>query len=112
MVRHPLTEYRHELSSGGIRVDKEALLKQLEHRGALDELDFQKAVIEERVPFSYGGGIGISRLLMLLLRMGHIGQVQCGLWHNEHFKQAKEAGIDLIPDRIVEVPDKQGDLAP
>lgn len=114
MVRHPLTEYRHELSSGGIRVDKEALLKQLEHRGALDEtkLDFQNAVMEERVPFSYGGGIGISRLLMLLLRMGHIGQVQCGLWHDEHYRQASEAGIELIPDRIIDVPATYGGFAP
>lgn len=114
MVRHPLTEYRHELSSGGIRVDRDTLLKQLEHRGALDEthLDFQKAVMEERVPFSYGGGIGISRLLMLLLRMGHIGQVQCGLWHDDHFKQAMNAGIELIPDRIVDGPSLRGGLAP
>ncbi|CAB9501152.1 Aspartate--ammonia ligase [Seminavis robusta] len=103
MVGHPLTEYRHELSSMGIRVDKESLFKQLEHRGALHEteLDFQKAVLQEDLPFSYGGGIGISRLLMLLLRMGHIGQVQVGLWHDEHYKQAFDAGIDLIPDRIV-----------
>ena len=104
MVRHPITEYRHELSSMGIRVDKEALLKQLEHRGVLHEkdLEFQKAVIEERPPFSYGGGIGISRLLMLLLRTGHIGEVQVGLWHDAHFQQAAEAGIDMIPDRIIQ----------
>ena len=114
MVFHPLTEYRHELSSGGIRVDKDSLLKQLEHRGALDEtkLDFQRAVLEEKLPFSYGGGIGISRLLMLLLRMGHIGQVQCGLWHDEHYRQAMEAGIDLIPDRIVNFPNPREGLTP
>ena len=113
-MRHPLTEYRHELSSGGIRVDKDSLYKQLEHKGVLHELDlpFQKAVLEENLPFSYGGGIGISRLLMLLLRLGHIGQVQVGLWHDEHYKQAFAAGIDLIPDRIVD--DLMGDseLAP
>jgi len=104
MVRHPLTEYRHELSSMGIRVDKDSLLKQLEHRGMLDQKDlaFHKAVIEGELPFSYGGGIGISRLLMLLLRTGHIGEVQVGLWHDAHYKQAQEAGIDLIPDRLVE----------
>lgn len=115
MVQHPLTEYRHELSSGGIRVDKDSLYNQLEHRDALDELnlDFQKAVYEERLPFSYGGGIGISRLLMLLLRMGHIGQVQVGLWHDDHYKQAFEAGIELIPDRIVEREQPRGGgLAP
>lgn len=105
IVKHPLTEYRHELSSMGIRVDKESLLLQLEHRGVSHEADlaFQKAVIDERLPFSYGGGIGISRLLMLLLRTGHIGEVQCGLWHDAHYEQAMAAGIDLIPDRLVDV---------
>ena len=105
IVRHPLTEYRHELSSMGIRVDKDSLLKQLEHRGVMDDakLDYQRAVIEERLPFSYGGGIGISRLLMLLLRTGHIGEVQCGIWHDEHYRQAMAAGIDMIPDRIINV---------
>lgn len=103
MCMHPLTEYRHEISSMGIRVDKESLLAQLEHRGMMDEaeLDFFKAVIEERVPFSYGGGIGISRLAMLLLRTGHIGEVQVGLWHDAHYKQAAAAGIDMIPDRLI-----------
>lgn len=103
IVRHPLTGYRHELSSMGIRVDKESLPKQLEHRGVSNELhlDFQRAVMEERVPLSYGGGLGISRLLMLLLRTGHVGEVQVGLWHDAHYQQAAAAGIDLIPDRIV-----------
>ncbi|KAL3932785.1 MAG: hypothetical protein SGARI_003871 [Bacillariaceae sp.] len=87
----------------GIRVDKDSLLKQLEHRGVSHEadLDFQKAVIEEQLPFSYGGGIGISRLMMLLLRTCHIGEVQVGLWHDEHHKQALDAGIDMIPDRLL-----------
>lgn len=87
----------------GIRVDKESLLAQLEHRDMMDEaeLDFFKAVIEERVPFSYGGGIGISRLAMLLLRTAHIGEVQVGLWHDAHYKQAAAAGIDMIPDRLI-----------
>lgn len=87
----------------GIRVDKESLLAQLEHRGMMDEaeLDFFKAVLEERLPFSYGGGIGISRLLMLLLRTGHIGEVQVGLWHDDHYRQAAAAGMDMIPDRII-----------
>lgn len=89
----------------GIRVDKDSLIAQLEARNMMYEadLDFMKAVIEEKVPYSYGGGIGISRLLMLLLRTGHIGEVQVGLWHDAHYKQAAEAGIDLIPDRIMEL---------
>jgi aspartate--ammonia ligase len=103
MVLHPLTQYRHEISSMGIRVDKEALLKQLEHRGMMHEtsLDFQKALLEGHLPYSYGGGIGISRTLMLLLRTAHIGEVQCGLWHDAHYEQVRPAGIDLIPDRII-----------
>jgi aspartate--ammonia ligase len=104
LVCHPITEYRHELSSMGIRVDKESLLKQLEHRKFLEKerhLQYFEAVIDERLPFSYGGGIGVSRLLMLLLRTGHIGEVQVGLWHDEHYRQTAEAGIDMIPDRII-----------
>lgn len=106
IVKHPLTEYRHELSSMGIRVNKESLIKQLAHRGVSHEanLDFQKAVIEGRLPFSYGGGLGISRLLMLLLRTCHIGEVQVGVWHDQHYEQAIEAGIDIIPDRILNLP--------
>jgi aspartate--ammonia ligase len=105
IVRHPLTEYRHELSSMGIRVDEESLLKQLYHRGVLlheSTLGYQRAILEAKLPLSYGGGIGISRLLMQLLRTGHIGEVQVGVWHEAHYRQAALAGIDLIPDRIVE----------
>lgn len=103
MVLHPLTEYRHEISSMGIRVDGKALMRQLEHRGMLQEKDlgFFKALRDEKLPYSYGGGIGISRLLMLLLRTCHIGEVQVGVWHDKHFEQAAEAGMDLIPDRIL-----------
>jgi aspartate--ammonia ligase len=104
IVHHPLTEYRHELSSMGIRVDKDSLWKQLEHRGVLYEVElpYQKAVLEDKLPLSYGGGLGISRVLMLLLRTSHIGEVvQVGLWHDLHYQQAEEAGIGLIPDRIV-----------
>jgi aspartate--ammonia ligase len=103
MVRHPLTEYRHEISSMGVRVDGDVLMKQLEHRGMLDQKDlpFYKALRDGKLPLSYGGGLGISRLLMLLLRTGHIGEVQVGLWHDAHYAQAAKAGMDLIPDRIL-----------
>ena len=103
IVFHPLTQYRHELSSMGIRVDKQSLLRQLEHRGMMHEIElpYQRAVLEDRLPLSYGGGIGISRLMMLLLRTCHIGEVQAGVWHDEHYRQTLEAGIDMIPDRIL-----------
>lgn len=106
MVYNPITEYRHELSSMGIRVDKDSLLKQLEHRKVLNkekEKQYYDAVLHDQLPFSFGGGLGISRLLMQLLRTGHIGEVQVGLWHDAHYEQAGEAGIDLIPDRIIKV---------
>jgi aspartate--ammonia ligase len=104
MVMHPLTGYRHELSSMGIRVDSKSIVAQLKHRGFENQIDlpFNQSVIHNRLPFSYGGGIGISRLLMLLLRCAHIGEVQCGIWHDEHYKQVCGApGVDMIPDRIV-----------
>lgn len=87
----------------GIRVDKDSLLRQLEHKGTMHEaeLDYQQAVLQGKLPYSYGGGIGISRVLMLLLRTCHIGEVQVGLWHDAHYEQAMTNGIDLIPDRIV-----------
>ena len=78
-------------------------MAQLKNRGMEHEVnfEFQKAVINEEVPFSYGGGLGISRTLMLLLRTGHIGEVHCGVWHDDHFRQTAAAGIDMIPDRFV-----------
>jgi aspartate--ammonia ligase len=93
----------------GIRVDKDSLLKQLQHRGVSHEADydFQKALIEGKLPFSYGGGIGMSPLSMLLLRTCHIGEVQVGLWHDEHYKQAMAAVVDMIPDRILNFPSSE-----
>jgi aspartate--ammonia ligase len=110
---HPLTGYRHEISSMGIRVDKASLLEQLEHREMQDQagLSFFQAVIHEQVPYSYGGGLGISRLLMLLLRTAHIGEVHVGVWHDAHYEQAARAGMDLIPDRIVSGPASTPSLA-
>jgi len=103
IVRHPVTGYRHELSSMGIRVDADSLRKQLEHRGMEDraKLAFHKKILDDELPLCIGGGIGISRMLMLLLQRGHIGEVQVGIWHSEHFKQAEQHGISLIPDRII-----------
>lgn len=103
-VKHPVTGYRHELSSMGIRVDAQSMLAQLAHRGMNDRipLPYHQGVINSTLPFTIGGGIGISRLLMLLLQTAHIGQVQVGVWADRHIAQAKAAGIDVIPDRIVQ----------
>lgn len=113
IVMHPLTGYRHELSSMGVRVDAASIVAQLKHRGLEHEMDlpFNRAVICNQLPFSYGGGIGISRLLMLLLRTAHIGEVQCGVWHDEHYKMVSGApGIDLIPDRIIDLTSEPSEL--
>ena len=77
LVWNPVTRRRHELSSMGIRVTKDALRRQLELSGQLAFLDlpYHRAIQEERVPLSIGGGIGQSRTMMLLLRKAHLGEV-------------------------------------
>ena len=87
-----------ELSSMGIRVDKKALLKQLEISGAEDrmELFFHKKLINEELPLSIGGGIGQSRLCMFLLRKAHIGEIQASIWPDDMRKKCKEHGMMLI----------------
>jgi hypothetical protein len=89
----------------GVRVNSESIVAQLNHRRLEREINlpFNQAVICNQLSFSLGGGIGISRLLMLLLRTAHIGEVQCGVWHDEHYRMVSGAGIDLIPDRIIDL---------
>ncbi len=86
-----------EISSMGIRVDKTALLRQLEIAGCLKrvELDFHKQLVEDRIPLSIGGGIGQSRLCMFFLRCAHIGEVQSSLWPEEMIKMCEENNINL-----------------
>lgn len=82
LVWNPVTRRRHELSSMGIRVTKESLRTQLELSGQLDFLDlpYHRAIVEDRVPLSVGGGIGQSRTMMLLLRKAHLGEVSVTVW--------------------------------
>lgn len=98
VVYYPVLDIALELSSMGIRVDRDALLSQLEKAGCPEraELPFQKSVIQEEVPFTIGGGIGQSRICMFFLRKAHIGEVQCSLWPEETLKACKEAGITLL----------------
>lgn len=87
-----------EISSMGIRVDSSALKKQLEIAGATDRLEneYHRDVLQGNLPLTVGGGIGQSRLCMLILQKAHIGEVQASLWPNNMNKQCKEAGIILL----------------
>lgn len=98
VVYYPVLDIALELSSMGIRVDKEALLSQLEKAGCPEraELPFQKAVLEEELPYTIGGGIGQSRICMFFLRKAHIGEVQCSLWPEEDMKKALENGLLML----------------
>jgi aspartate--ammonia ligase len=97
-VYYPVLDIALELSSMGIRVDKTALLSQLEKAGCPERADlpFHQAVINEELPYTIGGGIGQSRICMFFLRKAHIGEVQCSLWPEEMVKTAEEAGIQLL----------------
>lgn len=82
LVWNPVTRRRHELMSGGIRVNAETLRKQLEITGQLDFLKFpyHQAILKNEIPLSIGGGIGQSRTTMLLLRKAHLGEVSVTVW--------------------------------
>eukprot|EP01057_Protomagalhaensia_wolfi_P001533 Protomagalhaensia_wolfi_Nauph_80__1532@NODE_1934_length_1272_cov_145_021087_g1513_i0_p1_GENE_NODE_1934_length_1272_cov_145_021087_g1513_i0NODE_1934_length_1272_cov_145_021087_g1513_i0_p1_ORF_typecomplete_len347_score65_22AsnA/PF03590_15/1_2e95tRNAsynt_2/PF00152_20/2_6e02tRNAsynt_2/PF00152_20/1_3e06_NODE_1934_length_1272_cov_145_021087_g1513_i0451085 len=95
LVWNPILKRAFEISSMGIRVDKKALLKQLQITGHQDRQDlmFHKMLLEDRVPLSIGGGIGQSRLCMFLLRAAHIGEVQASLWPDEMVQQCFQHNI-------------------
>ncbi len=82
LVWNPVTKRRHELTSMGIRVTAETLRRQLELSGQLDflKLPYHRAIINNEIPLSIGGGIGQSRTFMLLLRKAHIGEVSATVW--------------------------------
>jgi aspartate--ammonia ligase len=82
LVWNPVTRRRHELMSGGIRVTKEALVRQLELSSQLDLLStpYHQAIVNDEVPLSIGAGIGQSRTMMLLLRKAHLGEVSVTVW--------------------------------
>lgn len=87
-----------ELSSMGIRVDEKALLHQLEISGKEErkELYFHRRMLQGSLPLSIGGGIGQSRLCMLLLKKAHIGEIQASIWPDEMRRQCEEMNISLI----------------
>ena len=98
IVYYPVLDIALELSSMGIRVDEETLLKQLAIRGCSEraELPFQKALLEGKLPYTVGGGIGQSRMCMFFLRKAHVGEVQASAWSDEDMKICRENGIQLL----------------
>jgi aspartate--ammonia ligase len=98
LVYYPLLDCAYELSSMGIRVDREALTRQLEIRNALDrtELPFHKRLLSGDLPLSIGGGIGQSRLCMLYLRKAHIGEIQASIWPDEMIDECARNNIFLL----------------
>ncbi len=87
-----------EISSMGIRVDEESLARQLDERGCNDrrELPFHKMLLAGELPLTVGGGIGQSRLCMLMMGCAHIGEVQSSVWDKETVEGCKKAGIKLL----------------
>ena len=98
LLWNPVLESSFEISSMGIRVDEEALRRQLELRGEThkSELLYHKLLLEGKLPYTIGGGIGQSRLCMFLLRKAHIGEIQSSIWPDEDRRVCRESGIDLV----------------
>ena len=98
VVYYPVLDIALELSSMGIRVDEVSLKEQLDKAGCPEraELPFQKAILEKKLPYTMGGGIGQSRICMFFLRKAHIGEVQCSLWPEEMEAELKKGGIQLL----------------
>ncbi|MBO5186110.1 MAG: aspartate--ammonia ligase [Prevotella sp.] len=98
LIWYPVLGRSFELSSMGIRVDKESLLRQLSIEGKEERasLYFHKKLLDGELPLSIGGGIGQSRLCMVLLQKAHIGEIQASIWPEDMRKACREWGMPLI----------------
>ena len=98
VVYNRVIDSSFELSSMGIRVDRSSLVAQLTAENALDRLnyEFHKLLMNGALPLTIGGGIGQSRLCMLLLHKAHIGEVQVSIWPEKEIKKCKSEGIILL----------------
>ena len=98
LVYYPVLDIALEISSMGVRVDKEALLSQLEKSGCMDraKMPFQSAILNNELPLTIGGGIGQSRICMFFLRKAHIGEVQTSIWPKEIVDEASANGIRIL----------------
>ncbi|MDD7030212.1 MAG: aspartate--ammonia ligase [Prevotellaceae bacterium] len=98
LIWYPVLGRSFELSSMGIRVNKEALLRQLKIEGKEErqQLYFHKKLLDGELPESIGGGIGQSRLCMVLLHKAHIGEIQASIWPEDMRNECKAIGMNLI----------------
>ena len=98
IVYYPVLDIALELSSMGIRVDEEAMLRQLKIAGCEDRVNypFHKALLEGKLPYTIGGGIGQSRMCMFFLRKAHIGEVQSSYWDDETLQYCADHGVKLL----------------
>lgn len=98
IIWNPVLEIAFEISSMGIRVNKQMLLQQLEISGNTERrsLPFHRRLLEGELPLSIGGGIGQSRICMYFLRKAHIGEIQTGIWPKQMIEDCKKNGITLI----------------
>ena len=98
LVWNPVTRRRHELTSMGIRVTKDSLVKQLEMSGQMDllEMPYHQAIMNDEIPLSIGGGIGQSRTYMMLLKKAHLGEVSVTVWPQILKDMCADKGIHVL----------------
>ncbi|ERK38502.1 aspartate--ammonia ligase [Segatella baroniae F0067] len=98
LIWYPILERSIELSSMGIRVDDVSLVRQLKIEGKEErsKLFFHRQLLQGRLPLSIGGGIGQSRLCMVLLHKAHIGEIQASIWPDDMRQECEESGMNLI----------------
>ena len=98
IVYYPLLDIALELSSMGIRVDENSLISQLKERGCSEKasLPFHKDILDGKLPYTIGGGIGQSRMCMFFLQKAHIGEVQSSVWDEKTLEECKRHGINLL----------------
>ena len=98
MFWNPILECGFELSSMGIRVDEEALIRQLDVAGCNERksLEFHSLLLNKELPYTIGGGIGQSRICMFFLHKIHIGEVQASIWQKEMIEMCEKHGVHLL----------------
>ena len=98
LIWYPVLGHAFEISSMGIRVDAEALRRQLAIAGCEERaaLPFHRKLLENQLPLTMGGGIGQSRICMALLQKAHIGEVQASVWSDEMHDACAASGIHLL----------------